>query len=441
VDIAASLLKAGAYPVKVTNPDGQVSNTINFTVSPPILAPTITGLSQSSAAQGSPAFTLTVDGANFTQASVVRWNSTSLATSFTSATRLTAAVPANLLTTAGTVTISVVDGPRSSNSVQFTVTAAIPSPAITGISPSSVLQGSPAFTLTIDGANFTQASAARWGATSLTTTFGSAARLSAAVPASLLMTAGAVNVSVVDGPRTSNNVQFTVTALQRVTPSLAGLQGSNAAVTIPAAAEVDLSGVVDLSFQGNAIGIPANYFDPDLKFATGGVRSQFTIAKGATQSAIPAIQLGSVAGTVTVTVSSLTGAGLSVLSGPVSSTITVARAKPSIVAGSATLTSPAAGQLLLELVGFATSREVTTVRVVFTATGATIEQGATIDVDQVAAPFRDWYNSTASQAGGSYFRLRIPFVVSQGDLTAIQNATITLTNSIGPSDPVQATRR
>ncbi len=56
--------------------------------------PATTGLSPATATAGGPGFTLTVTGTNFIGGSVVRWNGADRATTFVSATRLTAAIPA-----------------------------------------------------------------------------------------------------------------------------------------------------------------------------------------------------------------------------------------------------------------------------------------------------------------------------------------------------------
>jgi hypothetical protein len=58
------------------------------------LAPTLTALSPSTVAAGSPAFTLTVNGAGFVTGSTVRWNGSDRPTTFLSSTQLNAAIPA-----------------------------------------------------------------------------------------------------------------------------------------------------------------------------------------------------------------------------------------------------------------------------------------------------------------------------------------------------------
>src|ERR1035438_3103898 len=80
----------------------------------------------SAVAPASPEFSLTVHGAGFVSGSTVNWNGTPLATTFESAGKLTAAVPAENVSTAGTVNVTVVNpspGGGSSNPVPFTIIA------------------------------------------------------------------------------------------------------------------------------------------------------------------------------------------------------------------------------------------------------------------------------------------------------------------------------
>jgi hypothetical protein len=70
-------------------------------------APAIASVSPASATVGGSAFTLTVNGSSFTAASVVRWNGSDRATTFVSATQLTAAIAAADIAVAGTAQVTV----------------------------------------------------------------------------------------------------------------------------------------------------------------------------------------------------------------------------------------------------------------------------------------------------------------------------------------------
>ncbi len=85
-------------------------------------APTITSISPTSAIAGDPTFTLTVNGTNFVRGSTVSFSGNARATTFVSATQLTAAILASDIAIAGTFNVTVTNsGGGTSNSVSFTV--------------------------------------------------------------------------------------------------------------------------------------------------------------------------------------------------------------------------------------------------------------------------------------------------------------------------------
>jgi len=225
-------------------------------------APMLTSLSPSSAAAGRAAFTLTINGMNFTPASTAKWGAAVLTTAYTSATELTATVPASLIANPGAASITVttsggvssgatfiinppppaiyvrspamagvdeawglaslaaaapaagVTAPAASGiSSQSSLDVSPPSPTIVSLSPASAVAGGAAFTLTINGANFLPGAGAtvvRWNNIALTITYVSSIQLTAAVPASLLANNIAVSVKVVTAGGTSSGVPFTI---------------------------------------------------------------------------------------------------------------------------------------------------------------------------------------------------------------------------------------
>jgi hypothetical protein len=112
---------AGAVTVAAVNPGGIASNSATFTVLP---APAPSSLSPASVTFGATAFTLSVAGANFTNGMSVLWNGQPLATTFVSSTQLNAAVPANLVASAGNAAVSVrtTDG-VTSGSLNFVISS------------------------------------------------------------------------------------------------------------------------------------------------------------------------------------------------------------------------------------------------------------------------------------------------------------------------------
>jgi hypothetical protein len=106
-------------------------------------------------------------------------------------------------------------------SAAYTIQAVVPGPTITSLSPSSATAGGAAFTLTVNGANFVSGASVLWnGATSLTTTYVSSTQLTASVPASLIASAGTVNVTVVTVNGVSSASTFTIGG---AAPSVTGI--------------------------------------------------------------------------------------------------------------------------------------------------------------------------------------------------------------------------
>jgi hypothetical protein len=78
-------------------------------------------------------------------------------------------------------------------------------PAISSLSPSSQNAGSPAFLLTVDGANFSNTAAINFGTAQVTTTPVSSTRVKAMIPASAIVNAGTVAVTVTN-PGTAGGI-------------------------------------------------------------------------------------------------------------------------------------------------------------------------------------------------------------------------------------------
>jgi hypothetical protein len=110
---------AGLHEVKVEYYErgGNAVAQVSWTGSAgPAPAPTIATLTPSSATAGGPAFTLTADGSNFVSGATILWNGSARTTTFVSATRVTASIPAPDIAAAGSVSVSVrnPDGQASS---------------------------------------------------------------------------------------------------------------------------------------------------------------------------------------------------------------------------------------------------------------------------------------------------------------------------------------
>ncbi len=219
--VPASLIATtGSVSVTVTTPAGTSPGAV-FTVSSGSLgAPTISSVSPSSATAGGAGFTLTINGTNFDSGTTVQWGATELARTYVSVTQLTAVVPASLIATPGSATVTVTSSAGTSPGSTFTVNAAVAVPTITSTSPASATAGGAAFTLTVNGANFVSGATVQWGNTALTTSFASATQLTASVPANLIASAGTASVTVTDSGGTSTGATFTINA---AVPTISGI--------------------------------------------------------------------------------------------------------------------------------------------------------------------------------------------------------------------------
>jgi hypothetical protein len=118
-------------------------------------APTTTSISPTSKTAGDLGFILTVNGMNFVSTSVVRFNGSDRTTTFVTGTKLTAAILASDLTTAGTFSITVFNptpGGGPSNAQTFTVNN--PAPTVSGITPSTGVVGTTVNITNLSGTGF-----------------------------------------------------------------------------------------------------------------------------------------------------------------------------------------------------------------------------------------------------------------------------------------------
>jgi len=218
----SDLANTNSYTLTVTNPGtgGGTSTAQTFLVTSGTTSmPTISSISPSSAVQGGAAFTLTVNGNNFTPNSVVNVNGAARTTTYVSATQLTAAIPASDLNTAGTNNITVTTpGVGTSGAVTFTTTASSTSTLmITSLSPSVKAMNDASFTLTVNGTGFTSGAIVYFNGSPRTTNFISANQLTATIPASDLLIAGNYPITVVSSGTTSNSLLLSVVNTSRTT--------------------------------------------------------------------------------------------------------------------------------------------------------------------------------------------------------------------------------
>lgn len=248
VDIPGSAVSGTTNPnTSSATTTTEISNVVLFTIGPaPGTPPAITSLSASTTSQASTpycspnGFTLTVNGTNLTSDAMVNWNGSARATTFVSATQLTAAILAADSAFPGTASVTVTNSLGGSNSLPFTLsspTASLPVPVITSLSQTSAAAGSPAFTLGVQG-TVLPCTVAQWTdanhvTTTLATTYvapagGGAASLSAVVPAADLLGAATTQTAQVSlsnlgpgGDASLASLPFTI-----VPPTIASLSSS-----------------------------------------------------------------------------------------------------------------------------------------------------------------------------------------------------------------------
>jgi hypothetical protein len=243
-----------------------IASSPSVTINNPV--PTTTSISPSSKTAGDPGFTLTVNGTNFNQNSVVHWGGSARTTSFISATQLTATISASDIAVAGSYSVTVVNpspGGGTSNAQTLTVTALNPVPTTTSISPTSATVGGPGFTLTVNGTNFIASSSVRFNGSDRVTTFIGASQVTAAILAGDLTATGTFPVTVFNptpGGGTSNAQNFTVSEAPDTAPPTVSISSPTNGATVSGSVTVvasasDNFGVVGVQFKLNGANLEA----------------------------------------------------------------------------------------------------------------------------------------------------------------------------------------
>jgi hypothetical protein len=188
--------------IAVTTPGGTATSTSSFMVVAPNPAPTLTNLTPATASAGSGPLTIALDGTGFSSSSLVSFNGSVLATTLVSPTQLTAVVPASILTTAGTYTVTVTNpAPGGGTSTASTFTVVAPAPTIASFTPA---MGGPGTTVTITGTNFMGATAVKIGSLAISDyTVASATTITLVLPSSTSNLSGFLTVVTPGGTATS----------------------------------------------------------------------------------------------------------------------------------------------------------------------------------------------------------------------------------------------
>jgi hypothetical protein len=120
------------------------------------------------------------------------------------------------------VTVTATSAADTNSSASASVAIMNPAPTLTGISPANLAAGSSDTTVTLTGGGFAEQSVVEANGKALATSFANATQLTAAVPSSLLATAGALSINVMNptpGGGTSSAESLTVSIAVSVSPA------------------------------------------------------------------------------------------------------------------------------------------------------------------------------------------------------------------------------
>jgi hypothetical protein len=341
------------------------------------------------------------------------------------------------------VTTSTSQG--SSNTVTFTVSAL---PTITAISPPNGLRGSNAV-VTISGANFdpaagaTQVSAGS-GINVSTVTVTSPASLTATLAIDPNATLGNHGVSVTTTAGASNAMQFAINPpgpsfTYGLPDTLNPTQNAPLQLTMTSPSPDPVTGQVTFTFTSNAA---VNSDDPNVMFVNTQTSTRtvdFTIPADSTTAALSlpntVLQAGTVAGSIELTTTQVQVGSQSVTptSGPFD--VTVPRTVPTITG--VRILNRTSKEFDVEITGYSDSKDITQATFSFSA-----KSGEKLDTVQlqpdVTSIFSDYYQSASEPMAGGSFVYTQPFIAQKGNANVVASVTVTLTNSVGKSQPKSA---
>jgi YVTN family beta-propeller protein len=234
---AGDISVLGTVYVILTDPDGgSAALELNVTS-----APTISSLSPASVMEGTSDFTLTVTGSDFQDGAVITFGSDTLSLSDQDATTAVVTIPASDVAAAGTVTVSLINPDGGTASAPFVIKS---KPAISSLSPASVVAGSPTFSLTLNGTDFLSGATVGFGTDTLTPASLSATQATVSIPAADVAAVGTVVVTLTnpDGRTATRNFAVKASVLSGISvqPSWAigGVTACTVTVTLTGKAPV-----------------------------------------------------------------------------------------------------------------------------------------------------------------------------------------------------------
>jgi hypothetical protein len=343
----------------------------------------------------------------------------------------------------GTQTLSTTFTPTDTTNyttatAQVTIQVGYSTISIASVSPGTTQLGTTPLAITITGSGFTATSVAEINGSAIATRVQNPTSLTATVPIADLAKAATLNISVYDPTSkfSSNVVQFAVTApAANITLSIQPTTGSGEQPTVTIGLNSpypsDLQGTLALTFSPSG---SSSVDDPAIQFSTGGRTLNFTVPADSTTTPQVALQTGTVAGTITVTLT-LAAGGVDVTpAGLTPITLVIAPSAPVIT--SVTFTNNTEGLITVVVSGFSNTRDMDQAEFVFAGKDASHLHSSKVDVPATGL-FGPWYSSSDSDQYGSAFTYTQNFQLSKPD-TGITGVAVTLANSVGTSGSVNS---
>jgi len=360
--------------------------------------PAVTAISPATLPAGSAATTVTITGSDFVSTSMVEAGGMEEATTYVSATQLTATVPAAQLTDGAELPIVVANGTSSSKAINLEVDN--PAPVIASITPNAAVAGPTAAAITVAGTGFVPSTVINVNGSARATTYINSTEVSAALPSTDFSAAGSLSITAVNKTPGGGTSAAMALAISNPAPGPIRLSPStlDAGSTITATITVTGTGFVAASVvQVGGMSRPTTFLNATtLTFSA-------TVADQATVATLPVTVVNPAPGGGT----SFT-AGLNVVVQPSTPVIT-AVSPTSIIAGSSDTTITVNGTGFTGPSSFTTSSLVNTNSVV-QWNGASLSTAYTYNYN---------YN-------GSGYTVSLTATVPAADLTSTGTGSVTV---------------
>lgn len=216
------------------------------------------------------------------------------------------------------------------------VTVALPQ--IISLAPSSKIAGTGAFTLTVNGLNFSASSIVNWNGSPRTTTYISPTQVSAAITAADIIASGTANITVSNGAAISNTAVFTIDAAGLPALAVSNSALSNMVTTSGIASASQSYVLTGANMSGNAtVTAPAN-FEVSANNSTWSSSLSYTPVQlsGAGQTVYVRVAASAPGGIYSATVNNSTSGATDK---PVSVSATVYATEPTLQASAVTFTN------------------------------------------------------------------------------------------------------